>query len=184
MCICVKMMGNEIYLPVGAVFKRRYQWLLLREIDEKRFMNVRDFRTFFTEMYVRSFILRYFQKLRIDAEDLDTYLAIRLVGRIWDKFFPDLPYEEQYEQLSAGEVPEFLNDLQKYIYLLLFQSHDLETQEGMIKISNLVMYDILMLLRRDYLLNKEETKKAKILSGEYARSFQTKKIFRKNMFVQ
>lgn len=179
-CICISYPGDseeevkEVYLPVGAKFRSKYEGLCKLRSDTGPYIFIRNFRPFIVEIYLKKYILNYFQKLFQKCKDMQDYLSIRLVGRIWDRYFPEVDFVPDPGMAFMG-FPEWVSKENEVIYLLLFYNQEKMTDKAVLHMEVSMVQDILQMMQKEYLQKKEEAKLNKKLSSDYAASFQTKK---------
>ena len=146
----------------------------------KRYIYVSDFQRLMTELYVRNYVVAYFRELRETCGSMGEYLKTRVLGRIANYYFANdlslFMFSEEFLKLPEHPyctVPEKFNENAGAIYRLLL---DNQNPKGIGE--TIFVYDlhrILTFMRKEYLQRKEESKMEKNLSGEYVRSYQTKR---------
>lgn len=146
----------------------------------KRYIYVADFQRLLTELYVRNYVVAYFRELRETCGSMGEYLKTRVLGRIANYYFANdlslFMFSEEFLKLPEHPyctVPEKFNENAGAIYRLL-----LDNQNSAGIAESIFIYDlhrILTFMRKEYLQRKEESKMEKNLSGEYAKSYQTKR---------
>lgn len=145
-----------------------------------RYIYVADFQKLMTELYIRNYVIRYFRELRESCGNMGEYLKTRIVGRIANYYFANdlsvFTFSEEFLKLPEHPyctVPERYSANTGAIYRLILDNHN---PKGIAEvIDTFDLQKILTFMRKEYLQRKEESKMEKNLSGEYARSYQTKR---------
>ena len=159
---------EDVILPIGATFKARFEGGAKIKGDRGCFLNVKNFRKHISELYLRKYVLEKFKKLKEETTE-DEYKNLRVVGGLLAEY-----------QLTDNmqEYTNLVTIMDKYKgqmgLIILFP----ETKEAEIAIFELAwhhLHHILLCFSKDYLRKKDEAKMERVLSGDYARSFQTKK---------
>ena len=168
------------YTAANATLSGRYhksRWKL-RRVKMKSLM-LADFKKLIAELYLRNYLVEFYQKMRLESGSMASYLERSEVGRLFRQQF-DKTMLDQIDAKSLKEPelpylkkPDIVKERDEALYRLIMDNQD---PKGIgLTLSNQQLNDALMLLKQNYLRKSEDERHARILSGDYARSFQTKK---------
>lgn len=160
--ICVRYNGKEITVPVGADYKGKYHDYKLRG-DKGPFMCIHNFKPLITELYLRRYALDALKKLKAESRGYESYIQICAIGKLIAHFrIEDKTLLELIEASSWCEI------------LVLYPESE-AAKVAVLRIESMELQYVLEYLREDYCRRKDESKMERQLSGDYAKSFMTKK---------
>lgn len=169
---------KEFFSAVESGVQKKYDRFNYGFRGENRYICLADFQRLITELYVRNYMLQYFCDLREECGTMREYFNTRLVCRVAREYFKEGLLDGFSEEvLNLREMPyvtvpdEFSE--KKGIYRLIMDNQHPEDVVNMISSSD--CQEILKLMKAEYLQRKEEAKMEKNLSGEYAKSYETKR---------
>ena len=172
--------GLEYYTAANATLAGRYhkgRWKLRRVKMQP--LLLADFKKLVSELYLRNYLVGLLQKLRLESGSMASYLERSEVGRLFRwRFDKSLLSRIDAQSLEKSELPylgkpDEITESEEAFYRLIMDNQD---PKGIgLTLSCGQLDDAFQLLKKEYLRKKEEERHARILSGDYARSFQTKK---------
>ena len=160
---------EDMVIPVGASFKKRYEGGCRLKEDRGNYIRTYNFRKIVSELYLRQYILNKLRSLKMDSGDEELYKQNRVIGKL----------QEEFEKERQNTEYKFLQENRGKYWggygMLLFYPEKPDSEAAVIKINTYYLQRILYSLQNDYVMSKEEAQMEKVLSGDYAKSFQTKK---------
>ncbi len=172
LCIRITYMDHTTYLPVGAVFKARYEGRSKLKKDAGPYMCISNFGSFVSCLYLKNYVLEYFRKLWRESETLKAYLDLRIVGCLCKKYNLQINLDEPHN-ININE--QALRKYQWVIYRLLFYNQGMDIVNAIFYMDMYTLQDVLKHMQEEYKQVKEESRIQKTIAGDYAKSFQTKK---------
>ena len=170
----------DFFIPVNATLTDRYHkapWKL-RNVEMDR-IYMADFAKLASELYLRDYLVGFFRDLMSDCETLEEYLGKVEVGRSLKWWFGKGSYGKiNFLDKEEWRHPDLLDPnmrakSEEPFFRLIIDNQD---PKGIgLRLDHNHINKTLTLLKTEYMRKKEEARRTRTLSGEYARSFQTKK---------
>lgn len=160
---------EDMVIPVGASFKKRYEGGSRLREDRGNYIHTYNFKNTISGLYLRQYILDKIRKLKNDSDDEETYKQNRIIGKLQERYLAEGRASE-YEDLKAN-----MSRYWARYGMVLFYPQMPEAETAVLKLDVCYVQRILSALQNDYVMAKEEARMEKVLSGDYAKSFQTKK---------
>lgn len=167
--ITIKYEDKDMVLPVGAKFSKRFEGGAKLKSDRGTYIDVRNFRKMMAELYLRRYVLEKFKKMRNTVSSEGEYKNLRIIGKMFSEY-QNTTLSLDYESLKTEA-----DDIHAALGLVVFYPNSEEAKVAVYHIENYQLHRLLLMLQKDYKRHKEEARMEKVLSGDYARSFQTKK---------
>lgn len=167
--INVRYADEDKIVPVGAEFKRGHERGCKLRGDRGSYMHPANFKTFIGELYLKKYILDKLRTLRESAGSRESYESLRAIGKLQARYSSgkrstDYEYLKSHMDSSACSYG-----------MLIFYPETLDAEYGALMLQGYELQTLLVALQDDYHKCKNEAKMEKELSGDYAKSFQTKK---------
>lgn len=181
--------GETMYMPVGGKFNRRLEGLRKIRGERGDYLYIANFRPWFSQFYVKSFVVDYIGNVYGASKDMKEFLNHRVIGRIFDLILPGIALDET--ELSCKELA--MEDYRFWekqkeasckgvhakdwciLYKLILHNWMPQIASDCEKLSIYTVFKILQYIKSDYDDRKAIARTEKEISGEYARSYQTKK---------
>ena len=167
--INIRTPEEDMILPVGATFKLRYEGGAKLRSDKGCFMNVKNFKRKISELVLRKYVLDRFKTLRLQGLSEADYRNLRVVGVLLSE------YGLVDESLDYSALQSIKRDFKGMVGLIVLYPETKEAEEAVLELGCHQVYYILSVFSKEYKRKKDESKMEKMLSGDYARSFETKK---------
>lgn len=165
----------DAVLPVGATFSKSREGGCKLTRDPGEFINVRIFRRYIGELYLRQYLLNKLREIRMESGSAEEYASHRVIGKLQES------YKSRYENTDFDFIKSNMKNptkfsLQAYCYgMLLFYPESVESELASLNMYCGDLHEILYELQKDYKKIKYEAKMEKEISREHAKSFQTKR---------
>lgn len=170
--ICIE--GSDFVVPLGAAFHKSHEGGCRIMGDTMKYVDVRMFRRLVAELYLREYLLKKLRKLKSESFDTKEYLSHRVIGKFLEKACFNCETFNR-DILSIYEENLIKTDAWGDLGTLILFPECKEAEISSLKISVHELNDVLKEFETDYRKLKEESRMAKELSKDHARSFQTKK---------
>lgn len=156
-------------VPVGADFKRgRERGCKLRG-DRGCYMYPANFKTLIGEMYLKKYVLEKLRSMKGACGSAEGYANLRVIGKLQAR------YMSGKRDTEFTYLKEHMNSSMCSYAILLFYPESEEAEYAALMLQPYELQSLLSALQDDYHKLKNEAKMEKELSGDYAKSFQTKK---------
>ena len=170
--------GNEFYIPLFASLTPKYHkrnWRFSK--GEFQWVTLADFSRLAAEFYLRNYVIEQINKIHELSSSLQEYLDHLVIGRLLLDYFGKGQYE-CFRKIEDNDLflDELLADVPRWkqaLYRLIF---DFKNRKDIgFLLSDMHLQDILEELSLKYQREKAERQYARQMSGDHARSFETKK---------
>ena len=156
---------DPVYVPTGTSFKKKHEPLCKFRKDKGPYMRIANLDSLLGELALRRYLLNKLRSMKKESGGTAEYAQIPAIGKLqaWMR-----------ERLENNGLP-YMKEKKLHAGILLFYPESKEAEEAALRVDEDSLNYILCLLRVDYKKRQEEARMEKELSGDYAKSFQTKK---------
>ena len=167
--INVRYADEDKVVPVGADFKKGHERGCKLRGDRGCYMYPANFKPLIGELYLKKYVLDKLRSMKEECGGAEEYAKIRVIGKLQAR------YTSGKRNTDYAYLKEHLSSSACRYGILLFYPESEEAEYGALMLQSYELQSLLAALQDDYHKLKNEAKMEKELSGDYAKSFQTKK---------
>lgn len=162
---------EERMVPVGEEFKKSHERGCRLRGDGGKYIFPAHFKRLMGELYLRGYLLNTLRSLHGTSKSVEEYAQKRAIGKLQADFLGS----GQNINVEFDYIREHQERYKCMYGAVIFYPSSEEAEHAVMKLGGHDIQNILEVLQDDYNKTKSEAKMEKELSGDYAKSYQTKK---------